>query len=61
LEPTPVGRVRVRRVPALGGILPRAARLTANPLGRQILNDAKNLYYTSTRLGSERSELAIGG
>ena len=32
LQPTPVGRVRVRRVPALGGILPRAARLNAKPL-----------------------------
>ena len=30
LEPTPGGRVRVHRVPALDGILPRAARLNPN-------------------------------
>ncbi len=30
LEPTPGGRVRVHRVPVLGGILPLAARLNAN-------------------------------
>ncbi len=29
LEPTPGGRARGRRVPALGGIQPRAARLNA--------------------------------
>jgi hypothetical protein len=30
LEPTPGGRVRVHRVPALGSIQPRTARLNAN-------------------------------
>jgi hypothetical protein len=33
LEPTPGGRVRVHRVPALDGSRPRAARLNAKPLG----------------------------
>jgi hypothetical protein len=33
LQPTPVGRALVRRVPALGGILLRAARLNAKSLG----------------------------
>ena len=35
LQPTPVGRALVRRVPALGGILLRAARLNAKSLGGQ--------------------------
>jgi hypothetical protein len=32
--------VRVHRVPALGGILPRAARLNANPLGIRVIRRA---------------------
>jgi hypothetical protein len=38
----PAGPVRVRRVPALGGILPRAARLNATPLGGHRLSDSES-------------------
>jgi hypothetical protein len=54
LEPTPGGRGRVHRVPALGGILPRAARLNATPLARLSDQPAQSHMTSDNRVLSER-------